>query len=91
MTLPVIVEKCDGQFAAVLLGDSNVRIVRPSPREAVAGLQAEILRRMEAGELVSVEVHPQSITDLAGKYADDPTLRQICESVYRERDAAGAE
>jgi len=36
---------------------------------------------------VSLEISPGSVTALAGAFADDPSLREICEQAYRERDA----
>jgi hypothetical protein len=49
-------------------------------------LRAAIQERVRARELTSVEIEPFGISDLAGTYRDDPTLRDICEEAYRLRD-----
>jgi hypothetical protein len=38
-------------------------------------------------ETTSSDNAPGGISALAGMFADDPTLREICEEIYRERDA----
>jgi hypothetical protein len=91
MTFPVLVAPWEGQFAATLVGAPEVRMVGATPGQAVAALKAEIVQRVGRGELVSLEVSPGGISDLAGKYADDPTLREICVDAYRQRDAEAEE
>jgi hypothetical protein len=39
------------------------------------------------GEVVALEVRRRGLAGLFGKYRDDPTLREICETAYQERDA----
>ena len=87
MTFPVVVEPCDGQFAATLVGAPDVRVVGPTRADAIAALRAEIAHRIGRGELLSLEVDTVGAADLAGKYAEDPTLRQICADAYQRRDA----
>ena len=48
---------------------------------------AHIVANVDYGELTSVDIEPLGISDLAGTYRDDPTLREICEEAYRLRDA----
>ena len=48
---------------------------------------SEIAGRIGRGELGTLEVDSLGIGDLAGKYADDPSLREICADAYAERDA----
>ena len=55
--------------------------------QAIADLKARIQQRVEQGELLSLEVETIGVTDLAGKFKDDPTLRDICEQAYQLRDA----
>lgn len=86
MTVPVLVECCDGQFAASLVGQPNVRVVRPTREEALAALAAELQNRVGRGELVMLEVPSEGLLGLAGKYADDPTLGDICTEAYAQRD-----
>ena len=40
-----------------------------------------------ASEFVTLEVSTQGVTDLAGTYSTDPTLRDICVEAYHLRDA----
>jgi len=87
MTFPVVVVPCEGQFAATLLGAPDVRGVGATREQAVEALKSQIAERMERGELISLEVGPDGISDLAGRYANDPSLREICAEAYRERDA----
>ena len=50
-----------------------------------------IAELLDQGELVALEVRRRGLTGLFGKYRDDPTLREICEQAYQDRDAGGAE
>lgn len=87
MTFSVFVHPTDGQFAATLVGAPDVRATAPTRAEALAALEAAIERRVAGGELVTLEVGGRGVSRLAGKYRDDPTLREICEEAYRLRDA----
>ncbi|GAG28379.1 unnamed protein product [marine sediment metagenome] len=87
MTFPVLVEPCEGRFVATLVGAPEVRVVAPTRDEALAALRNQITRRVAQGELSSVEVAAGGISDFAGRYADDPVIRQICSEVYEQRDA----
>jgi len=87
MTFPVLVEACDGQFAASLVGVPKVRVVGPSRSQAISSLRAEIERRVAAGELLTLDIETIGVSNLAGKYDKDLTLRTICDDAYRARDA----
>jgi hypothetical protein len=87
MTFPVLVELCDGQFAAVLVGAPAIRAVGTTRTGALTALQADLAQRIAWGELVSLELVPTGVSGLAGKYRTDPTLREICSEAYRMRDA----
>ena len=87
MTFPVVVEACDGQFAASLVGVPNVRVVSPTRSQAIDALKVVIEQRIATGELLSLEVETTGISSLAGKYEADPTLRAICDEAYKLRDA----
>ena len=91
MAFPVLVESVQGQFTAMLAGVPDVRVVGSTRSEAVQALRTEITQLIERGELLSLEIGPVSISSLAGKYADDPTLREICDHAYRQRDAEQTE
>lgn len=88
MSFPILVEAVNGQFEASLIGAPNVRVVKPNRAQAIAGLKAEIQQRVALGELLSVEIDAISVSDLAGKYGSDPTLRQISDEAYQLRDTA---
>jgi hypothetical protein len=87
MTFPVLVHPADGQFEAALVGAPDVRAIASSREQALAALEAAIAKRLDRGELVALEVRRPGLAGLFGKYRDDPTLREICEQAYRERDA----
>ena len=87
MMFPVVVEACDGQFAASLVGVPSARVVSPTRSQAIDALKVVIEQRIATGELLSLEIETTGISSLAGKYEADPTLRAICDEVYKLRDA----
>jgi len=87
MTFPVTVHPSDGQFEAALVGAPDVRARAPTREEALAALESAIARRLDQGELVALEVRRGGLAGLFAKYRDDPTLREICEAAYEEREA----
>lgn len=87
MTFPVIVHPSNGQYEAALVGAPDVRATAPTREKALRALQSTIAERLDQGELVALEVPGRGLTGLFGKYREDPTLREICESAYQERDA----
>ena len=87
MTFPIVVEPCDGQFAASLIGEPKVRVVGRTRSQALDALKTEIEHRVAIGVLLSLEIDTIGVTDLAGKYQTDPTLRTICSDAYQNRDA----
>jgi hypothetical protein len=87
MTFPVSVHPANGQFEATLVGAPDVRATASTREEALAGLAAAIARQLDNGELVALEVPRRGLVGLFGKYRDDPTLREICDAAYKERDA----
>jgi len=86
MGFPAVVEPRDGQFAASLVGAPEVGVLAATRSEALTALRTELAQRIERGQLASVEVPAKGILDLAGKYADDPTLEDICNEAYADRD-----
>jgi hypothetical protein len=64
-----------------------VRVTASTREEALAALESAIARRLDQGKFVALEVRGRGLAGLFGKYRDDPTLREIFESAYRERDA----
>jgi hypothetical protein len=87
MTFPVTVHPDHGQFEAALVGAPDVRATAPTREEALVALESAIVMRLNQGELVALDVRRRGLGGLFGKYRDDPTLREICEAAYQERDA----
>jgi hypothetical protein len=83
MMFSVMIEPYDGQFAATLLGAPTIRAVGATRDDALRALHLDLAQ----GEFVALEVSAQGVTDLAGTYSTDPTLRDICAEAYRLRDA----
>ena len=46
-----------------------------------------MVKQLDEGELVALEVRRRGLGGLFGKYRHDPTVRDICEAAYKERDA----
>ena len=86
MTFPIFVEPCNGQFAARLAGEETLRVVRPTRDEAVAAMESELQQRVSRGELLTVELPKRGAAAVAGKFADDPSLPEIVDEIYAERD-----
>jgi hypothetical protein len=86
MTFTVLLKRENGQFTASLVGAPDVRVSSDTRDRALSELSDKIALRIADGELVTVEVEPAGILSLAGRFADDPTLRAICDEAYRERD-----
>ena len=87
MTFSVHVEAYEGRFSATLVWRAEVRVVAPTRNEAIAALKSQIAQRVAQGELFSVEVGAAGVAELAGKYANDPSIGGICSDAYRQRDA----
>jgi hypothetical protein len=87
MTFPVWVSPRDGRYTASILGTPGLNASGETRAAAIESLRTEVVQRMSAGELTFIEVEPKGLLGLAGKYKDDPSLREICEEAYRQRDA----
>jgi len=87
MTLPVLVTPYDGRYLAVLAGTPEMRGVGPSRAEAIAALKSDLVQRAWQGELQWIDLEPFGVSGLAGSFADDSTLSELCAEIYRERDA----
>lgn len=86
MTFPVVIKKSNEQFTASLVGSSEVQTVGASRTQVLENLKAEITKRVGSGEILSLEIESTGISELSGRYRDDPTLREICSDAYRQRD-----
>ena len=87
MAFPISIQTSNSQYIASLLGMPNMQAVATSRREAVRVLKEKITTGIAQGELLFLDIDPITLADLAGKYADDPTLDEITEEIYRLRDA----
>ena len=87
MIFSVTVQPTNGQFKAELVGAPDVNATAATREEALAKLETAISKRVEQGELVQLEVRRRGLAGLFGKFRDDPTLREICEEAYKQRDA----
>lgn len=86
MTFPVTVHPLHDQFEASLVGAPELRATAATREAALAALESAIASRLDRGELVALEVR-RGMAGLFGAFRDDPTLRDICEEAYRQRDA----
>jgi hypothetical protein len=82
-----MIHPANGQFTATLVGAPDVSVTAPTRDEALVKLESAISKRLDQGELVQLEVRRKGLAGLFGKFRDDPTLREICEEAYKERDA----
>ena len=87
MTFPVCVSPLNGAFTAVVLGAPEMKATGATRDAALETLRNELEQQISAGELVFLNVEPKGLLGLAGKYKDDPTLRDICDEAYRQRAA----
>jgi hypothetical protein len=95
MTVPVRVEQQNGTFRASVLGSPQLSAAGETNEAAVAALRAVLEPQVQAGELVFLDITPQGVTALAGKYKDDPGWREMWDEVaaeaYRYRDELKAQ
>ncbi len=87
MNFSVLVHAAHGRFEATLVGAPDVRASAPTHAEALVALEAALEKRVEQGELVTLEIGRKGLAGLFSKYRDDPTLQDICDEAYKERDA----
>lgn len=87
MTFSVIVHPTAVQFEATLVGAPDVRATAATRTLALAALETLIEKRVQQGELVTLEIGRKGLAGLFGKYRDDPTLQDICDEAYKQRDA----
>ena len=85
--ITVLVHAAHDQFEATLVGAPEVRATAPTRAEALAALETAIEKRVEQGELVTLEIGRKGLAGLFGKFRDDPTLQDICDEAYIARDA----
>lgn len=87
MNFPVTITDSDGQFTATLVGVPDVTAVGSSRPEALRLLENEVQRKISLGELATLETPSKGgVSAMIGAFADDPTIMEICEEAYAERD-----
>jgi hypothetical protein len=87
MMVPLVISSRDGEFTATLAGAPELHAVGSSHAGAIAALKKDILKRTQQGELTWIDIESSGVSGLAGSFANDPTLREICADIYREHDA----
>jgi len=87
MNFPVSIESSEGRFTATLLGAPEIRATAPTREAAITELRQVIRERVAQGQIESLEFPASSVTDFIGIFHNDPTLDEVCEEAYRQRDA----
>lgn len=87
MNFPVSVESSGDRFTVSLMGAPELRVSGVTREAAIAELREVVSQRVNKGQIASLEIPVGSVTDFIGVFRDDPTLDDICEEAYRQRDA----
>ena len=91
MSVSVLVEQSEGQFCASPLGMAELRFVGPSRLDVLTSLRRALARKLANGELVDLETEPLGLSGQSGRFRDDPSLCEIRDQIYRDRDAERTE
>lgn len=91
MNFPVSIESSGDRFTASLLGAPEVSVTAATREVAIAELRKIVSQRVIEGQITFLDIPPCSVTDFIGIFRDDPTLDDICEDAYRQRNAERAE
>jgi hypothetical protein len=77
----------DGQFTALVLGASDLRVTATTPDEAVEQLRALLQEQVNLGLLLAIELPPKSpLMDRIGWAKDDPTFDDYLDEIRRFRE-----
>ena len=87
MSFPIFIHQDNGHFVATLVGEPEMRVTASTRAGALASMQSMLEQRFTHGELVFLDLPKKGVLSFAGKYKDDPTLSEICDEIYRARDA----
>jgi predicted RNase H-like HicB family nuclease len=87
MAVPIFVDQDNGRFVASMVGWPEVCATAPTRDAALAELKTAIQHKLAQPDVELLEVERKGIMALAGKYRDDPTIADIRDEIYRERDA----
>ena len=90
MTFAVLVKPERGQFTATLVGAPEFHVTGESRDGALSALSDQIAQRVASGELAALEIQPDGGPAVFGRFIDDPTLQEICDEAYRQRDVERA-
>ena len=86
MSVVIHIETHDEGVTASLVGKPEWHAIEPTREKAIASLRELLRQRMAQGELVLLDLERQGVSEQAGIFADDPTLDDIVEEIYRLRD-----
>lgn len=86
MQLPVRVEQTNGEFTAYVLGSPDWHAKHATAEGAVVALRLVVAEKVERHEIATIDVPADGWVAAFGKFRDDPTILEICEEAYRERD-----
>jgi hypothetical protein len=89
MTVPVWVEQSNGKFTASVLGSPQVKADGATREQAIAAVTARLQSAVAHGEVVLVSV-PAALPFRQVSPEDAAAWRELCEEIYRERDAQKA-
>ena len=89
MTFPILVSQSNGTFTASVLGAPQVSANGTTKEQAVSAITAVLRNRMTAGEVVLVNI-PEPFPFREVSPEDAAAWRELCEEIYRERDAQKA-
>ena len=87
MSFPIFIHQDNGHFVATLVGEPGLRATGATRDLALSEMRQALQARFSNGELVFLDVPTEGILGAAGKYRDDPFLAEICDEIYRRRDA----
>jgi hypothetical protein len=86
MDLAIKLTQLNGHYSASLLGDPDVRVEAPTREEAIAGLRERAQAGVNRSEILTIRVEPHPVLDMVGIFKDDPTLREMADEIYRQRN-----
>ncbi len=89
MSFPISIIDGGGQFTARLIGAPELTGVGPTRESAIDGLRVAVQKQVEAGQLATLDMG--AWLEIAGNFADDPLLEDICREAYALRDSENEE
>ena len=71
----------------MLIGAPDMRAQAPTRDAALLELRRVVLQHIDKGDITSLDIPSGAVTDYIGCFADDPSLDEICDDAYRQRDS----